>query len=281
MRSRLAVEVSNSVMRELESRAERTGGDLSALVDGLLSDALGLSRHSLFQVSTSNALVQGVFEGAVSVRELLAHGDFGLGTFAQLDGEMIVLDSVCYRASGRGELSVVDDDTEVPFALVTRFQADHQTHLTAASMQDVSAEIARMRPSDNVFVGIKGEGEFLALSLRAVCRARPGEGLAEVAARQSEFSAREVKGTLVGFWSPEYAQSITIPGFHLHFVSDDRSIGGHVLGFEATKIQLGLHVESDMHLALPENAEFLSADLAGDYRAEIDQAENAREGEAP
>ena len=269
--------MSLQVLRELNVRTERTGGDLSDLVDALLSDALGLSRHSLFQVSTSNALVQGVFEGVVSVGELLVHGDFGLGTFAQLDGEMILLDGVCYRATGDGEMSVADDYVEVPFALVTRFTADQSKRLTSVSMGDVTAEIEHLRPSDNVFVGIKGDGTFTEVSIRAVCRARPGEGLAEVAERQSEFTTQEIKGTLVGFWSPEYAQSIAIPGFHLHFISDDRSIGGHVLGFEASELQLGLHIESDIHLALPENVDFLSADLAGDHRPEIEQAENARD----
>jgi acetolactate decarboxylase len=38
------------------------------------------------------------------VRELLRHGDFGLGTFNRLDGEMLVNDGVCYqlRCSSRG-----------------------------------------------------------------------------------------------------------------------------------------------------------------------------------
>ena len=51
------------------------------MVDRALAATFELDRHTLFQVSTSNALVQGVFRGAVTVADLKRNGDFGLGTF--------------------------------------------------------------------------------------------------------------------------------------------------------------------------------------------------------
>ena len=275
MKSRLVVDVSRAVMRELSDRAAQTGLELSELVDVLLAESLELNRHSLFQVSTSNALVQGVFGGAVTVGELKLHGDFGLGTFAQLDGELILLEGGCYRATANGHISEVEDDVEVPFALVTEFASDLTAELDDVSMESFLVEIDRLRPSYNLFVGIRAEGRFDRVSLRAVCGAEPGEGLADVAARQSEFAAHDVEGTLVGFWSPDYTQAISIPGYHFHFVSVDRDVGGHVFGFEARRFMIDLQFESDMHLALPETAEFLSADLAGDHRQEIDRVEHA------
>jgi acetolactate decarboxylase len=95
-----------------------------------LSRGLDTPIHTLFQVSTSAALVEGVYQGAVRVSRLLRHGDFGLGTFVDLDGEMVVLDSVCYQISATGAIAPVDGTRLIPYAVVTRFsaafRADHQ-----------------------------------------------------------------------------------------------------------------------------------------------------------
>ena len=55
---------------------------------------LGSSAHVLFQISTSGALVAGVYSGLSTTKNVLEHGDFGLGTFADLDGEMVIVDGV-------------------------------------------------------------------------------------------------------------------------------------------------------------------------------------------
>jgi acetolactate decarboxylase len=116
-------------------------------------------------------------------------------------------------------------------------------------------------------------GRFDSLQLRAACPARPGEGLAEATKHQSEFSVNDLVGTLVGFWAPEYAHTVGIPGYHFHFISDDRQTGGHVLDLTASRLEVEVQTESSIHLAMPDTAEFRSADLSGDHRDEIDEAE--------
>ncbi len=54
-------------------------------------------RRTVYQTSLMSALLGGVYDGEMTVRELLRHGDFGLGTFNALDGEMVVLDGACYH----------------------------------------------------------------------------------------------------------------------------------------------------------------------------------------
>ena len=49
-------------------------------------------QHTLYQVSTATALVEGIYQGAVRVATLREHGDLGLGTFENLDGEMVIVD---------------------------------------------------------------------------------------------------------------------------------------------------------------------------------------------
>jgi acetolactate decarboxylase len=112
--------------------------------------------------------------------------------------------------------------------------------------------------------------------LRAACRANPGEDLVSATSHQSEFEAVNVRGTLVGFWSPPYATSFNVPGYHFHFVSDDRTFGGHVLDLSEGVFEVAVHIESDVHVALPATAEFLAADLRGDTAEALDIAESPR-----
>jgi len=246
---------------------------MSTVVDRALSTAFDLDRHSLFQVSTSNALVQGVFRGAVTVAELKRSGDFGLGTFEGLDGELIMLDGVCYRATGGGVVTSPPDDARVPFAVVTHFYPDMTRTTGPASLADLTTALDGSRPSENLFVGIRAAGRFERMSLRAACAAESGETLLEATAHQSEFTVVQEEGTLVGFWAPLYARAVNVPGYHFHFISKDRGIGGHVLDMEAGPLEVGIHVESELHIAIPETEEFLTADLSGDHQEALHQAE--------
>jgi acetolactate decarboxylase len=274
MTRRLELEISESVWSEVQRIHEDTGENPSRIVDSALSRAFDLDRHSLFQVSTSNALAQGVFAGAVTVGELRRHGDFGLGTFAGLDGELVMVDGECFRATGGGVVVEADDALEVPFALVTRFAADVIEDIeTVTGIEALERELDRARPSENLFAGIRIEAELESLAMRAACPARPGEGLLEATRHQSEFTAGGARGTLVGFWAPQYARSVGIPGYHFHFISEDRTIGGHVLDLIAGAVRAEVQTESELHLAIPETVEFLTADLSGDHREAIEAAE--------
>lgn len=269
-------DVSQSVWSAIQERVEKTGADLSDVVDDALSEAFDLNRHSIFQVSTSNALVKGVFGGVTTVGELKRHGDFGLGTFSRLDGELVMLDGECFRATAGGSIGLAEDEMGVPFAVVTRFHTDIAETMAAATLSSLADTVDGLRPSNNLFVGIRVDGVFTDLMLRAACPALPGEGLVEATRHQSEFSSSQVTGSLVGFWSPPYARTVNIPGFHFHFISSDRTFGGHVLDLRTGEIELSLHVESDLHLAIPETEEFLAADLSGEHQSALHQAETAR-----
>lgn len=275
--ARLELEVSGGVMRALREIQNQTGRPLDRIVDTLLSDGLDVQQHSIFQVSTSNALVKGVFEGSVTVGDLRQHGNFGLGTFDSLDGEMVMVDGRCFRAAAGGQAVEVSDDEEVPFALVTRFVPDvDDVASTDSDWAELTGMIDNLRPSSNLFVAFRVDGDFEELSMRAICRARQGEGLVEATAHQSEFTLGPVSGSLVGFWAPEYARAISVPGYHAHFISDDRRTGGHVMGLSGTDLAIQMHTETDLHLSLPESEEFLAADLRGDFAEELDQAETVR-----
>src|SRR3979409_2445525 len=119
----LHARVDEHVWEVLHEQARRSGAPVDHLVNRALAEFLGVGHHTLYQVSTAGALVEGVYQGAVSVGLLREHGDFGLGTFEDVDGEMVVIDGAVFRVSSDGTVHAVADDALTPFAVVTRLDA--------------------------------------------------------------------------------------------------------------------------------------------------------------
>ena len=275
MTRRLSLDVPDDLLAAVQERAAAEGVGVAHVVRGILAEALDLQHHSLFQVSTSGALVEGVNDGCVSVADLRRHGDFGVGTFDGLDGELVMLDGRCYRARGDGRVLEAPDEALTPFAVVTRFHADRTVELhDVGSLGSLIERLDGERTTDNLFLGIRATGTFERLDLRAACRTELGVPLVEATSHQEEWSLSEVRGTLVGFWSPTYSRAVAVPGYHLHFVSDDLQQAGHVLGLRIGALHVELHELHDIHLALPESESFVHADLRRDPSDDLEVAEH-------
>lgn len=273
----LRTRISDSLDAALRDRSSATGESVDHLVQAALAEAFEIEHHSIFQVSTSSALVEGVFQGCVNVEDLLRHGDFGLGTFDSLDGEMIVLDGECFQARSDGTVVQAPSDELTPFAVVTSFTADDTDRLEKVSdWPDLLSQLDEHRTSDNSFIGIRIDATLEQLKLRAACKSTSGVDLVQATADQSEFDFSNIAGTLVGFWSPQFSGAVSIAGYHLHFISDDRAHGGHVLDIKAKDLRLELHRVNDLHVAIPETKEFLTAELRADNAEAIRKAETAR-----
>ena len=261
----------------LQAHCASSGESLNHAVMAALAEALDIEHHTLYQVSTAGALVEGVYQGCVSVGDIRRHGDFGLGTFDGLDGEAILLDGVCWQARGDGSVRVAPDAALAPFFVATHFVADTEaTFEGVVSFADLCHRLDRLRPSANLFVALRLHGHFERIKVRTACKSAPGTDLVSATSHQAEFELQNISGTLVGFWTPGYARTINVPGYHLHLLSDDHRHGGHLLELAADSLQLGLHTESNLHLALPETAAFLAADLSGDPSAALATAEGNR-----
>jgi acetolactate decarboxylase len=229
----------------------------------------------LFQVSTSAALVEGLYQGAVQVSRLLRHGDFGIGTFIDLDGEMVVLDGVCYQVSSTGQVATVQGDRLIPYAVVTRFNAEFSKQIDRLdSYSKLVSTCDELRDSDNIFYALRVEGRFSDVKTRVMKPVPEGTGLKTAASGQKEFLFKDVEGTLVGLWSPGFAGSFSLPGYHFHFLSADRRNGGHVLECNASHINITGCAINEMHVSLPETDEFLKADLTRDPQADLVKAEH-------
>ena len=272
--------VSASIWQALQDRSRTSGQSIAHIVQMALAEALDIQHHSIFQVSTSGAIVQGLYQGCVSVADLRRHGDLGIGTFEDLDGEMILIDGRCFQARADGTVVEAPDDALTPFASVVNFAPDSTADVTdVTSYEDLTARVDGLRASQNGIVSLRITGRFPSMHVRAACRTESGVDLVQATANQSLFEYQDVSGTLVGFWSPEYTQSIAIAGYHMHFISDDRTMGGHVLDLTAPALFVEINDVNDVHLAIPETAAFLEADLNRDNSAALDIAERQVRGQ--
>jgi acetolactate decarboxylase len=274
--SRLHVTIPESLKAALHAELARSDRAVSSVVTAALARYLDLPIHTLFQVSTSGALVAGIDDGEVTVGRILRHGDFGLGTFAHLDGEMVVLDGQAWRVRGTGEVAEADSHAGAPFAVVTRFapQVDAATP-PVTGFKALEAACDRHRRSANIFYALRLDGRFPRVRARAVNPQQPGTGLVSAAGAQSEFTFTDIDGTLVGLWSPAFSSAFSVAGYHFHFLSHDRRHGGHLLDVEAGPLRLQVEALTDFHLALPESEAFLKAELGGDTAAALAYAEQA------
>jgi acetolactate decarboxylase len=172
--------------------------------------------------------------GAVTIGALLEKGDHGIGTVEHLDGEMMIVDGVAYAAFADGSVRAVPDETITQFAVVCRFSvlahSPVRRPLGLRSLRDVLDE---MVPTGPGVVAVRLDGDFTDLRLRGVhAQTQTAPPLAEStasAAHQTEWSGPTASGTVVGFRLSDRAAGGDEMGYHLHFLSDDRTHGGHVL----------------------------------------------------
>ena len=142
------------------------------------------------------------------------------------------------------------------------------------SHEQLLAALGGALPAGAPSAAIRVDGRFDSVRARSVPRQEPPyRPLTEVVGEQQVFELAEVEGTLVGFRFPDYAEGIEVSGWHLHFISDDRSQGGHVLDSRPAGVTARLDPSSDLHVELPPGVELSDPELAGDTHAALDRVE--------
>ncbi len=254
------------------------------------------SKDVLFQASAITAIMEGGFDGSMSFQELARHGDFGIGTLDDLDGEMVELDGKFYQAKADGKVypisdgstqlftrrfhkmvkvDDVNDSQESPFADVTFFEPDQKILFNGSANQtELQRYLEDQMPSKNIFYAIRIDGTFDYIKTRSPpAQDRPYPTLTEALRHQSVFELYNQSGTIVGFWSPTYANGVIAPGYHFHFLNENRTAGGHVLDFSLKNASIALDYTPEFLMVLPENTDFIQANLTGADQAELQKAE--------
>ena len=238
------------------------------------------ARHNqLTQVSTIDAILAGTYDGTMTCGDLTRYGDFGIGTFDRLDGEMIILDGTVYQVRADGKVYRPDAFVKTPFAAIVSFESDVTRELPAgtgfASMQKI---IDKAASNKNLFSAVRVRGTFNFMKTRSVpAQSKPYPPLVEVTKTQAVFNLKNVAGTIVGFRSPPYVKGINVPGYHLHFISEDMKAGGHILDFELAEGSAGIDLCNRFLLILPEDDRFGAVNLGIDRSEDLEKAERLKE----
>jgi acetolactate decarboxylase len=230
---------------------------------------------SVTQVSTIDAILNGLYDGVISYSDLKEYGDFGIGTFEGLDGEMVALNGDFYQIKADGVAYPVTGDITTPFACVLFFDAESEfpvwEGMNSTQLQDYLDDSIHER---NIFHAVKIEGTFDYVKTRSVSgQEKPYPPLVEVTARQPTFEFHDIRGTIVGFYCPDYVEGLNVPGYHLHFITEDRTAGGHVLEFTIKDAKLSVDYTSDFRMLLPNTEEFNRLEFTRDRKEELEEAE--------
>lgn len=227
-----------------------------------------IDRDLIYHYSIWGALVNGVFDGECTVGELKAWGDVGLGTYNGLAGELVMLDGEVYQVLEDGQVVRPMEDQKIPFAHVTWFEPDIELYIQGPANYDTLKNVfSRNRPSPNYFYAFRIHGTFRTIQFGSIHHQEKPyrKSLAQLIEERPVFEAGNIMGTMAGFFCPDFVGEVNIPGFHLHFISDDKTRGGHVMSFNADDLALQMDQTPRYQFDLPESAHYSNATLKDNF----------------
>ncbi len=245
-------------------------------------EELYMSDKCMYQVSTLQALMLGFTRPVVKVEELLRHGDTGLGTFESVDGEMIVEGGRCYRAMHDGTVAEADGQMGVPFASVCSIEGGKHFELNGRfDIDSLKTELNNLIEMDfglNSMHMVRIDGKFESVSARSESSYKAvhlslKEMLAET---QRSFEFEKLSGTLVCVYYPDYMNGINAEGWHLHFISDDKTKGGHVFELSMTRGTVTIQKISRIEIRIPNDPSFDTYSLKAAMGDEIRSVEQGK-----
>ena len=239
-------------------------------------------RETIYQVALLQSLTQGYYDGIIKVSELKEHGDIGIGTFEGVNGEMIVLNGTVYQALGDGSVQEAADDETVPFSNVTFFDKDGSLELSG--INDVNALKEKLNAmvegnGKNLFYFVKMSGTFEKMNVRSeIKQEKPYKTLDKaLETHQREFNYDNITGTVVALYCPDYMNGLNTPGWHFHFISDDKTKGGHLLDLQFANATAEYDATPQFEMCLTDNGDFQKMVLSKDVSDAIKKVETNEE----
>lgn len=235
------------------------------------------NKDTIYQVALLQSLTMGYFDGFVTVKELKMNGDTGIGTFEGLNGEMIVLDGVVYRANRDCKINIMNDKDKIPFSNVTFFENDFAIKLNNVSDKESLEKILNEHVKingRNSFYMIKLNGRFKDILVRSESGSNePYPTLVEALKKQNELTLKNVEGTIVGLYCPDYMSSLNALGWHFHFITSDKKLGGHVLGLNLDNGEAQFDKTDSFKMNIPKKNNFNDLNFNQDLKEDIRKAE--------
>lgn len=217
------------------------------------------AERNLFSAGHAGAFVEGLYDAFYPYKELEKHGDFGLGAPDKIDGEFMMLNGKYYQTRHTGITTPLSDTGKTPYAAVCFFHADRAIKLNKQlTKSQLFACIDSMLNDQNGIYAIHITGNFKQIKTRAFPPAtqKPYTPLAKMLQKQSFFSFDDVKGDLIGFKIPEFMQGPAISGYHFHFLSADKTRGGHMADVVTDSVTIEIESLNSFTINLPQTADF-------------------------
>ena len=232
------------------------------LLSGMLISAEG--EGVVTQASTVNAVLNGLYDGEMTFGDLKKYGNFGIGYFHKMGGEALAMDGVFYRIKSDGLTEIVKDSDTTPFFTVTFFEANTDNFTNRKfDLKGLKEYLLTMMPRKKSFYAIKVSGIFDSLNARTfLSQAKPYPEVNQVLKTQTEFKFTNTEGILIGFYTPEFLEGIGIPGFHFHYLSQDKTRGGHVIDLNVNSVTIEFIEIPILQIVFPKNAEYQDSDLS-------------------
>ena len=232
------------------------------------------SENAVYLSVPINALIEGLYEERTTIADIKKHGDFGLGTFNHLDGEMLLFDGIAYQIKADGKVEIVAESECTPFACVTHFRPETWDEIEEKdSPEDIFSLLDRIIPSPNMLYAIRIDGLFKYVKTRSVPKTEDHLPLVEAVKKQHIFEFFDVEGSIGGFFTPSFMASLNAPGYHLHMLTKDCGHGGHLMECRIANVRIGIQHVPRLEVDLPFTLDYLTADFTRDTKKDLDKAE--------
>lgn len=219
---------------------------------------------ALFQHNTLGSVMVGNYDGTITVEEVLTKGNLGIGTYDKIDGELIVLDKIPYQAHSDGKIYKAKPEDTLPYISIA--DCTNGIEIEVPYKMEHPQFYEWLKPqliSPNLFSMIRVDGEFSSVKARVVkAQKKPYRSFKEAVSEQVIFKKEEMKGTIIGLYTPTLFGMISAQGFHSHIINDERDFGGHLLEFTINKGSVKLYAQDSLVQDLPtNNADFLNNEI--------------------
>jgi acetolactate decarboxylase len=203
-------------------------------------------------------LMNTIYEGTITVREMKRQGTIGVGVSNHLNGELTVVDGVVYQVAADGAATVAPDELQAPYISMIDFQPETTVRIeNVISFKDLSDKLSVNFDAVNSFYAFRATGTFdyVKMASAHAVEDEDTDFFTYLDSRQM-YTVEQAEGTMVGIFTPQYLATVSIPGLHFHFQTEDNATGGHVEDVRLNGVTFEIQQLDRIDVSLPVVEEF-------------------------
>lgn len=235
----------------------------------------GIPNH-LYTFGHASAFIGGLYDAHISYGQIKPYGNFGLGAPDQLDGEIVIFNNKFYQTQSSGKTFEVKYTEKTPFVIINNFKSDQNIKRTGPLNKDQLFQLLdSVLTKKNGIYAIHIRAKFAFVKTRAfpMVTEKPYQPMAQLLSLQRFFNFENIEGDLIGYRLPGYMEGANITGYHFHFLSDDKTKGGHLIDLTLNDITIEIDELDGFSIFPPPTEAFQKFDLEKDRRNEVKAVE--------